>query len=348
MNQETQNHGPADRDRRILEDVIRTFIHTGSPVGSRSVAKMARHGLSAASIRNVMADLEDSGFLFQSHTSAGRVPTAAGYHYYIDSLMPSRELPENERQYIIENVREVLTDVEELMNVVTHLLTELTSQIGLVLAPTIGETKIKAIHFLKLSGRRAVCVLESEGGLVEQRIVQTVRSMSQDELTRISNYLTETFSGLSLREIRDHLLTAMTGETAEIDELLDSAINLAQQALGIDPGPELLVEGTETVITQPELSDIDRVRKLLETFTDKVELVRVLDQLIAGGGPRVIIGEESDLTSSLNFSLVATTYGSPGRILGALGIFGPSRMEYEKVVPLVDFLGRTVSETLVD
>ena len=175
MSYEPQNHCSAERDRRILEDVIRTFIHTGSPVGSRSVAKMARHGLSAASIRNVMADLEDSGFLFQPHTSAGRVPTAAGYHYYIDSLMPSRELPESERQYIVENMREVLTDVEELMNVVTHLLTELTSQIGLVLAPAISDTKIKAIHFLKLSGRRAVCILESEGGLVEQRIVRIDR-----------------------------------------------------------------------------------------------------------------------------------------------------------------------------
>jgi heat-inducible transcriptional repressor len=348
MSQESQGCPSATRDRRILEDVIRTFIHTGSPVGSRAVAKIARHGLSAASIRNIMADLEESGYLYQPHTSAGRVPTAAGYHYYIDTLVPGRQLPENERQYIVANLRDVLTDVEELMSVVTHLLTEMTSQIGLVLAPTISETKIKAIHFLKLSGRRAVCILESAGGLVEQRIVKTGQSLSQEQLTRISNYLTESFSGQSLREIRDHLLTSMVDEEGQLDELLESAANLAQQALGIDDSPELLVEGTEVVITQPELADIDRVRKLLETFTDKVELLRMLDQLIAGGGRRVVIGEESDLTSSLNFSLVATTYGPPGKVLGALGIFGPSRMEYEKVVPLVDFLGRTVSETLVD
>lgn len=348
MNQSNQSSGPGARDRRILEDVIRTFIHTGSPVGSRSVAKLAKHGLSAASIRNVMADLEECGLLFQPHTSAGRVPTAAGYHYYIDSLMTSRELPESERHYIQENLRDVLTDVEELMGVVTHLLSELTSQIGLVLAPTISETKIKAIHFLKLSGLRAICVLESEGGLVEQRIVQTAKSLSQDQLTRISNYLSESFSGQSLREIRDHLVGLIDDERAQIGELLEIAISLAQQALGIDDGPELLVEGTEAVITQPELSDIDQVRRLLETFTDKVELVRLLDQLIEGAGTRVIIGEESDLTSSLNFSLVATTYGSPGKVRGALGIFGPSRMEYDKIVPLVDFLGQTVSETLVD
>lgn len=327
--------------------MIHTFIHTGAPVSSRSVARLAEHGLSPASIRNVMADLEDSGFLSQPHISAGRVPTTAGYHYYIDTLMPTHQLSEEKRRYIQENLAEVLTDVEELMGVVTHLLSELTHQIGLVLAPTIGETRIKGIHFMKLSGRRAICVLESEGGLLEHRIVQTTQLMSPEDLLRISNYLTDHLSGLSLKKIRDRLLSLMADDRAQLNDLLESAVSLAQQALGTEEEPELLFEGTETVLTQPELSDIVRVRKLLETFTDRAELVRMLDQLIKGGGTRVIIGEDSDLTSDLDFSLVATTYGSTDRVLGALGIFGPSRMEYEKVVPLVDFLGRKVSETLI-
>ena len=348
MSLERRSSEPTARDRGILEDVIRNFIDTGSPVSSRSLARMAKHGLSSASIRNVMADLEDGGYLSQPHTSAGRVPTAAGYHYYIDTLMQSRALSEEKRRYIRENLKQVLTDVEDLMGVVTHLLTELSQQIGIVLAPMISETTVKAIHFLSLSGRRALCVLEAEGGLVEHRVVHTIQSMSPQELVEISNYLTDHFSGNTLREIRDRLLTMMADEREEIDRLLASAINLAQQALGSIDEPELLFEGTETVLTQPELSDIDRVRRLLGTFTDKAELVRVLDQLIGGTGTHVIIGEDSELTSDLNFSLVATTYGSTDRVLGALGIFGPSRMEYDKVVPLVDFLGRTVSETLVD
>jgi len=348
MSLERHNIEPSGRDRRILADVIRTFIHTGSPVSSRSLARLERHELSSASIRNVMADLEDSGYLSQPHTSAGRVPTAAGYHYYIDALMQSRVLSEEKRRYIRENLRQVLTDVEDLMGMVTHLLTELSHQIGIVLAPMISEATVKAIHFLNLSGRRALCVLESEGGLVEHRVVQTLSPMSSEELVEISNYLTDHFSGLALREIRDRLLSLMAADREKINKLLTNAVSLAQQALGTVEEPELLFEGTETVLTQPELSDIESVRRLLETFTDKAELVRVLDQLIGGQGTHVIIGEESELTSDLNFSLVATTYGSTDRVLGALGIFGPSRMDYDKVVPLVDFLGRTVSETLVE
>jgi heat-inducible transcriptional repressor len=295
-----------------------------------------------------MADLEDCGYLSQPHTSAGRVPTPAGYHYFIDSIMPSRALSEEKRRYIRENLEQVLTDVEDLMGTVTHLLTELSQQIGIVLTPMISETTVKAIHFLKLSGRRALCVLESEGGLVEHRVVQTLQTMTPEELLEISNYLTDHFAGQSLREIRDRLLVMMAEDRDQIHKVLASAISLAQQALGTAEEPELLFEGTETVLTQPELSDVARVRRLLGTFTDKAELVRVLDQLIGGTGTHVIIGEESELTSDLDFSLVATTYGSADRVLGALGIFGPSRMEYDKVVPLVDFLGRTVSETLRD
>jgi len=346
MNQKKPLRQASERDREILRDVVQAFILSGEPVSSRSVARLEKHGLSAATIRNTMADLEDKGLLSQPHTSAGRVPTAAGYHYYIDSLMPNRVVPEKERLYIRDNLRQVISDVEELMAVVTHLLTEMSHQIGIVLAPVIGENTLKAVHFLKLSGSRALCVLESTGGLVEHRIVETLNPVSREELVRISNYLTDNFSGYSLREIRDRLLSQMARDRAQLDELLANAINLAQQALGSEDEPELLFEGTETVLTQPELSDILQVRLLLETFTDQAKLIRMLDQLIRGSGTRVIIGEDSDLTSELNFSLVATTYGIGEKTLGTLGIFGPSRMEYQRVLPLVDFLGRTVSEAL--
>lgn len=337
---------PSDRDREVLRDVVETFIDSGEPVSSRSIARLARLGLSAATIRNTMADLEERGLLSQPHTSAGRVPTAAGYHYYIDSLMPTRAVPDQQQRYIRANLRQVISDVEDLMGVVTHLLTEMSHQIGIVRAPAIGENTLRAFHFVKLSGSRVLCVLESTGGLVEHRIIEAPNPVSQEELVRISNYLTESFSGLSLREIRDRLLSLMARDRAQLDELFAGAIQLAQQALGSQDEPELLFEGTEAVLIQPELSDILRVRLLLETFTDKAKLVRMLDQLITGSGTRVVIGEDSDLTSELGFSLVATTFGVGEKPLGTLGIFGPSRMEYERVLPLVEFLGRTVSEAL--
>lgn len=336
----------ADRDSEILRDVIHTFISSGEPVSSRTVAKLERHGLSSASIRNVMADLEDQGFLAQPYKSAGRVPTATGYHFYIDSLMPSKRISAPNRRLIEGELQSVLSDVEKLMEVVTHLLTQLSNQIGIVVTPPVGETVLKEINFIKLSGRRALCVMVSVGGLVENRVIETLHEISREELVRISNYLTESYSGLTLRQIRDKLLGLMAQERAELDEMLVDAVDLAQQALGADDGPGLLVEGTDVVLGQPELSDVPRVRRLIQTFTDKADLVRMLNQLIGGEGVRVIIGEDSDLTSDLDFSLVATTYGSKEHALGSLGIFGPSRMNYQKVVPLVSYLGRTLGQAL--
>jgi len=336
----------ADRDSEILRDVIHTFISSGEPVSSRTVAKLERHGLSSASIRNVMADLEDQGFLAQPYKSAGRVPTASGYHFYIDSLMPSKRISGPNRRLIQGELGSVLSDVEKLMEVVTHLLTQLSNQIGIVVTPPVGETVLKAINFIKLSGCRTLCVMVSVGGLVENRVIETLHEMTREELVRISNYLTESCSGLTLRQVRDKLLGLMAQERAELDDMLADAVDLAQQALVADDGPGLLVEGTQVVLGQPELSDIPRVRRLIETFTDKADLVRILNQLIGGQGVQVIIGEESDLTSDLDFSLVATTYGSKEHALGSLGIFGPSRMDYQKVVPLVSYLGRTLGQAL--
>jgi heat-inducible transcriptional repressor len=234
------------------------------------------------------------------------------------------------------------------MGMVTHLLTELSHQIGVVLTPCVAETVLKAINFIKLSDRRVLCVMVSSGGLVENRVIETLQPKSRGELIRISNYLTENFNGLTLRQIRDALLALMAEERAQLDQELADAVALAHQALGADEGPELLVEGTELVIGQPELADIPRVQRLLQTFTDKAELVRLLNRLIAGEGVRAIIGEDSSLTSDLDFSLVATTYGVAGRPLGTLGIFGPSRMDYQNVVPLVGYLAETLGQALKD
>lgn len=336
----------AGRNSEILRDVIHTFISSGEPVSSRTVAKLEHHGLSSASIRNVMADLEDQGFLAQPYKSAGRVPTATGYHFYIDSLMPSKRISEPNRRLIEGELQSVLSDAEKLMEVVTHLLTQLSNQIGIVVTPPVGETVLKEINFISLTGSRALCVMVSVGGLVENRVIETLHEMSREELVRISNYLTESCGGLTLRQIRDRLLGLMVQERAELDEMLVDAVDLAQQALGADDGPGLLVEGTDVVLGQPELSDVPRVRRLIQTFTDKADLVRMLNQLIGGEGVRVIIGEDSDLTSDLDFSLVATAYGSKQHALGSLGIFGPSRMDYQKVVPLVSYLGRTLGQAL--
>jgi len=337
-------HQLTSRDREILRQVIGQFIATGAPVSSRAVAKASREGLSAATIRNTMADLAEAGLLGQPHTSAGRVPTEAGYHFFIDSLMPATAVSRQERRAIDEGLASGHGD--DLAVKTSHLLSDLSRQIGIVLTPALGETKLKAVDFVPLSGCRVLGVVVSMDGFIDNKVIETSQPIGREELVRISNYLTESFAGMTMREARDRLLTLMAEERARVDALLANAIALAQGALGRDE-PNLLVEGTSVVLGRPELSDLERVRRLVETFNNKAQLVRMLGQLMQGRGVRVVIGGESDLTSELDFSLVATTYGgSEGQPYGTLGIFGPSRMPYQKIIPLVNYLGERLSRAL--
>lgn len=334
------------RDREILRDVILTYILNAEPVSSRSVSKHSQLGLSAATIRNVMADLEEWGYLMQPHTSAGRVPTRAAYHLFIESMMQVRKVPAKERRYVEENLRNA--DADQLMGTASHLLSELSRQVGIVVTPLVGETVLKAVDFVSLSGRKVLCVVVSAAGFVDNKLIETEEEIPREELVRISNYLTENFAGQTLREIRDRLLKMMAEERAQMDRMLALAIALAREGLDLNGGQEVLVDGASVLLGQPELADIQRVRRMFDAFADKARLVKMLNRCIQGGGVRVLIGDDSELTSELDFSLVATPYGVGDQTLGTLGVFGPSRMEYERMIPLVHFLGETLSRALVE
>jgi heat-inducible transcriptional repressor len=337
------------RDREILKDIIATYILSAEPVSSRSVAKHGSLGLSAATIRNVMADLEEWGFLVQPHTSAGRVPTRAAYHMFIESMMHTRKLPMRERRYIEDNLASPQADADELIGTASHLLSELSQQVSIVVAPSIGETVLKAVDFVAVAERKVLCIVISEAGFVDNRVIETEEEIPRHELVRISNYVTESFAGQTLRAVRDRLLRQMAEERVQVDRMLARTIELACE--GLAPGsresqPEVLVDGASALLVRPELADIQRVRRMFDAFTDKARLVRMLNSCITGGGVRVLIGEDSDLTSELDFSLVASSYRVGEQPLGTLGIFGPSRMEYQKVIPLVHYLGQALSRAL--
>lgn len=344
-------HDPAkltSRDREILKDVIMTYILSAEPVSSRSVSKHGRLGLSAATIRNVMADLEEWGYLIQPHTSAGRVPTAAAYHLFIESMMQARKVPARERRYIEENLLRG-GGADQLMGTASHLLSELSHQVGIVVTPAVGDTVLKAVDFVPISGRRVLCVVVSSTGFVDNKILETEEEIPREDLVRISNYLTENFGGQSLRQVRDRLLRMMAEERAQMDRMLALAIQLAGQGLvDLPGGPEVLVDGAPALLSHPEMADIQRVRRMFDAFADKARLVKMLNQCLQGGGVRVLIGKDNELTSELDFSVVATAYGMGDQTLGTLGIIGPSRMEYERVIPLVHFLGEALSRVLAE
>ncbi len=339
-----------ERDVAILKDVIVTHMLSAEPVSSRTVCKYGQLGLSAATIRNVMADLEEQGFLVQPHTSAGRIPTPRAYHLFIDELMSAKTLSDDERQYIRQSLDGARDDSEGLMSVASHLLSELSQQVGVVLTPALAETTLRRVEFVPLSddrsGHKVLCVVVSESGFVDTKLVETHDPVAREDLIRISNYLTENFTGMTLREIRQRLVGLMAQERAHLDRLMALTIEVARKGLDMGRLQDVLVEGTNEVLNLPELADLERVRKVLEAFSDKARLVYLLTECMRGKGVRVLIGEDSDLTSELGFSLVANTYSVDDLPLGTLGVFGPSRMEYPRLIPLVDYLGRTLSRAL--
>ncbi len=334
------------RDREILRDIIYTHILSGEPVSSRAVSKHAQHSLSAASIRNVMADLEETGLLAQPHSSAGRVPTEAAYRLYVESLMQMRKVSNRERSYIEEFLLDASTDTEHLMGAATHLLSELSDQVGVVLTPSIQEIVLKSMDFVALGRRRVMCVMVSTTGFLDHLVIEVDEQFSREELVRISNYVTGNFAGKRLSEIRDQLLRMMDAERAHVDRWLGSAIDLARRAVDGSTEKGVLVEGTTSLLDRPELSDVDQIRRVFDTFADKARLVEMLNKCLIGDGVRVFLGDDSDVTSELDFSLVATSYGIGETPLGSLGIMGPSRMEYSRMVPLVRYLGETLSRAL--
>jgi heat-inducible transcriptional repressor len=294
-----------------------------------------------------MSDLEEGGFLQQPHTSAGRIPTALGYHLFIDSLMHDRGLPARDRRRIDEMLLSASTDVHQLLEAVVLVLKDLSHQVSIVLAPTLSETVLKAIELVAVADRKVLCIMVSAAGMVENRLVEVEENLSREDLQWISNYLTENFANHTLSAIRERLIAMMAEERGEVDRLLAWSIELARR--GLEPGSgerQLLYDGTHEVLSQPELADISRVRQLFDTFSRKARLMSVLNRMIHADGVRVLIGSENELTSGLDFSLVATSYGLRSRPLGSVAIFGPSRMEYPRLVPLVRYLGEALSRML--
>ena len=333
----------SDRDKAILREVVLAYTITGEPVSSRSVARHSTLGVSPATIRNSMAELEEHGLLSQPHTSAGRMPTAEAYRLYVESLMPPVRVSERERQVIDSALEEAAGSGDPMLSAAGHALSELTRQVSVVLTPRMAETVLQAIDFVPLSRDRALCVVASVGGFVDHKLLE-IEDLSREELRRVANYINEQFAGMSLGRIRRRLVELMESERSRVDELLRHSVMLARQALDTGSAQDVVVDGTASALSQPELADVDRVRRLLATFEHKVKLVNLLSRVIEGQGVRVLIDDDSDLTSELGFSLVATSYRAGDRPIGSLGVLGPTRMEYARIVGLVNYLGEKLTE----
>jgi len=335
------------RAEEILKKIIVNYILTGEPVGSRTLSKLSREGLSPASIRNVMADLEENGFLTHPHTSAGRIPTDKGYRYYVDGLLDPVRLAPKERSLIDESLSRAASEFGDVMEIIPKLLSRLSHQVGYVITTPIREAVLKHIEFVGLDQRRILCVFVDRGGVVSHRMIQVEEDYAQKDLDRAGRYLVEEFAGLTLAEVRTRLVRLMAEEKAAFDRLLKSVINLGTRYLDAERDERrLVIEGTTNIMKHPEFADMDTMRRLFETFEEKHHLVDLLDRCLEAPGVRVVIGSEAEDPALRSLALVASPYQVDQRSTGIVGLLGPTRMEYERAVALVDYISRLLSSLL--
>ncbi len=335
------------RSQEILRNIIANYIMTGQPVGSRTIAKMNWEGLSPATVRNVMADLEEMGYLVQPHTSAGRVPTDKGYRYYVDTLLPAANLGARERSVIDARMSKVGGEFGEAMEEIPRLLSRLTSMVGYILSPPPSDAVLKYVEFLRLSKRRILVVLVDTTESVSHRVLDTEEDYAQADLDRAGRYLVTEFAGATLSDIRLRLVRLMAEEKAAFDSLLKNAVTLATRYFDAESQErKVVLDGTTNIMKHPELSDVETMRSLFATFEEKHRLVKLLDRCLDQGGVRVFIGSETADPVLGQLSLVASPYRREDGASGWLGILGPTRMEYDRTVALVDYISRLFSTLL--
>jgi len=337
------------RAKKILHAVVSEYLATGEAVGSQTVTRRYGLDVSAATVRNVMGDLEEVGLLRHTHTSAGRIPTERGLRYYVDTLLRVRSLSAGEKGDIRERFAgapgEVSVNVPEVMQRTTRLLRELSHLTVVVQAPRPESDAVQHLEFVRLREGQLLAVLETASGQVQNKLVPIDFEMSPSELDQINNYLHELVSGVTLDLLRARLLEEIASDRATHDALVSRALQLATAAVPAESSSaEVLVDGQSNLLAGK--ADLERAKVLLRTLEEKDLLVRLLERTLVAPGICVFIGAEANLADLTDVSVVAAPYGPDGRPLGTIGVIGPARMNYSRVIPLVDFTAEMIGETL--
>lgn len=333
-----------DRVRAILNAIVASYIDIAEPVGSRTLSKSLDFGLSPATIRNVMADLTVLGFLNQPHASAGRVPTDKGYRYYVDSVVGGASLPANIRGRIDDVVRERSGSLEKTLEDTTKLLALLTHFTGVIAAPKVATTRLKLMEFIRVSENRIFVVLITQSNMVYNKIIDMSEDLSQEFLNSVSRFLNEQFSECTLSDIRDQMLDSLMEEKEQYDQLLAHVVRLSKKAFDFAEERELYVEGQFNILS--EMDDVLSIQNLLQTLEEKISVLDLLDRTLTDGGLNIYIGGENELEHLQEFSFVTANYGNGSNMLGSIGVIGPRRMDYQRVVPIIDYTARVLSQSI--
>jgi heat-inducible transcriptional repressor len=338
-----------ERSREVLRTLIQLHIQTGEPVGSETLSQRLQRSLSPASIRNIMAELERLGYLDHPHTSAGRLPTDEGYRFYVDILMQHRPLDRQEAAAIASELRPRAASPSEVMETASHLLSRFSRNVGFVLAPDISRSSFRHIDLVPLHQRRVLVVMVANTGLVTNKVIELDEELAPEALQACGNYLNAHFAGMTLSAIRGRLLELMREEKALYDSLLRHVISVGERAFSGTAGDgSVFIDGASNMLEQADAQDLERLRALFRTFEEKNRLVKILNACISSEGVRIYIGHENPDPDLREMSVVTAAFPGAGDAAFGLGVLGSTRMEYARVIALVDNVAQAVARALRD
>ncbi|MBN7795106.1 heat-inducible transcriptional repressor HrcA [Parahaliea mediterranea] len=336
----------SERARAVLKALVERHIRDGQPVGSRSLLEEAGLPVSAATIRNVMSDLEERGFLHSPHTSAGRVPTALGYRLFVDQLLQVQPL-ESEAVRVLRAELNPDRSAGELVQSTSNLLSAITAHAGLITVPRAESSQLRQVEFLPLSGDRVLVILVVNEREVQNRIIHTQRPFSESELRQAAQLVNQRFAGQPLVSVQEQILREMEEARSRIDNYLQATLDLASRALDQDENEEdYLVAGESRLLDNASAEELSRLRELFDAFEQKKDVLHLLERCARAQGVQIFIGEEAGYEAFGDYSVVTAPYTDGARTLGVLGVIGPTRMAYERVIPIVDVTARMLSAAL--
>jgi heat-inducible transcriptional repressor len=331
----------SDRAQSLLKVLVERYIADGQPVGSRSLSRACSLELSPATIRNVMADLEEMGFVTSPHTSAGRVPTPKGYRYFVDTLLTVQPLQEGERKQLTESLAP--DDPHRLVTAASQMLSDLTHFAGIVVAPRRDAAVLRHVEFLALTERRVLLIIVASDGEVQNRVLVTDRPYTASQLQEATNFVNQHYAGLDFEQLRTRVRAELLDLHRDISSLMQAAIAVGTEAIR-QPADGVVISGERNLLDIP--SDMQRLRRLFEMFETKTALLDLLEQSERAQGVKIFIGGESQRVPLDEWSMVVAPYEVDGHVVGTVGVIGPTRMAYERVIPIVDVTAKLMSTAL--
>ncbi|MFH1782299.1 MAG: heat-inducible transcriptional repressor HrcA [Candidatus Omnitrophota bacterium] len=337
-----------ERRKNILYAIVESYIENAMPVGSRTISQRFRHSMSPATIRNVMADLEEIGLITHPHTSAGRVPTDKGYRIYVDSLLPTNNLTKDEEHLITRLFNKRFEDFDSLMQKTSTAINMITDLVGVVLTPRLKRSTFKHIEFIQIDPSRMLTVLITGSGFVKNSIIDIDKDIVKNELYRIVEFLNQELEGMFLGEIKNHLTRKLLEERDSFYTFLEKAISMLSSANVLRTEDRVYFEGATSVILNPEFQDIKKARLFLKCLEDKKDIVSIFNEDMDREGIKVHIGRENNCKDMQGCAVITCNYKIKDRTIGVLGAIGPTRMEYGKVIPAVKYLSHVLGKVLED